>query len=574
MCDNVHSRETLAAAPLIPQQQYGRAITRISELRRQQPQQALMAGGDPPVLQQSFVSPHSADPYLSRGRGRRGGSASPRAPRASSGAQRGGRTSRGRKPPRGSRSASASLDLRPDGTLYEHKWFTAAGRRVLVYNGRQHKGSSAHTMWKKIQEHCKAAGGSSPHTAASSPASSPPTARRGGKRASPPSAVSAATKGRRVVATVPAGAARPPPPARNPPPKRPPMNVGVAHRTAPGSLFVLSQADVAGQRKRRRRAASSSSSEVASEDSDDSFIIPDDDANSLSQTPSSLMSRTTSSSSLSSPQDDTDDDEESGPRSLSSSASSTTMCTPFSQQSMISGMTEEAMVSMAVAMSLQGSVPTLPASREVEVVIVSSGDDEDDARDVECDLKTSAAPPKKAPRVERAKKRASPRKGGSEDDEDETIFLRAIKKEVEASKALVASSRSSTSAMLLDESEDAPPFLPVVGGAAVPRQPRAGSAFAVVVGRRPAVAAQGTAGLSAVPSSPQHLVDIHNDIETLRPQRSGFGDPVVFQAPDVRGAPVPLVNRYEAPVELPECLLSGGDDDLFAESEIVGGYAF
>lgn len=52
-----------------------------------------------------------------------------------------------------SRSSTSSLPVPVDasGNLYEHRWYTARGRRVFVYHGRSYKGKAAHKMWEQVK---------------------------------------------------------------------------------------------------------------------------------------------------------------------------------------------------------------------------------------------------------------------------------------------------------------------------------------------------------------------------------------------------------------------------------------
>jgi hypothetical protein len=550
-----------------PPQQYGRAITRLSDMRRQQQL------APPPAHGAAGVAELTVDAQ----RESRSTHSSPRGHGSLRGAAR-GRTSRGSRSPAtrprsggrrsGGRGTATKLELRPDGSLYEHRWFTAAGRRVLVYNGTQFKGTTGHKMWKLIQDHSKNHNGVSALTASTQggESSSPRQSRgsaRGRSSASPPAAVASKNnRVRRVAVTVPTEL-RAPPPARNPPPIRAPSRratvaaaaATVTGRTNASSLFVLSQADVSGASRKRQRAASSSDDDI-DEDSDDSFIVPDDEVASLSQTPSSSMPSTSSFS-----------DDESG--SFSSSLP-TDLSLPFSQA------TPAALSSSTTLTNLSKNAVGIASSscrqhRHEVVVIVSSDDDED----VDAMETVSSHPVKASARVESSATFHPPSavvaqtnthdaaKCLIDDEEDETIFIRAIKREVEESRKLVSLSRSSAAAQPADVRSPTVVTRTQNTITASGAKRSAAPSFTIVVGRRGGLTASGPITSSA-------LVAHEEELEALQPRRT------VHHLEGQRGSPslATDLHRYEVPLELPSAIEE--DIDLFAGdmSDIMGGYAF
>ncbi|KAF8275765.1 hypothetical protein TcYC6_0013040 [Trypanosoma cruzi] len=67
----------------------------------------------------------------------------------------GGRGKNSRTTPRSKiervREKGNSLQLKPNGDPYEHRWSTVNGRRQLHYGGRTYKGRAAHQLWSKIK---------------------------------------------------------------------------------------------------------------------------------------------------------------------------------------------------------------------------------------------------------------------------------------------------------------------------------------------------------------------------------------------------------------------------------------
>ncbi|EKF38489.1 hypothetical protein MOQ_001302 [Trypanosoma cruzi marinkellei] len=67
----------------------------------------------------------------------------------------GGRSKNSRATPRSKieqmREKSNSLQLKPNGEPYEHRWSTVNGRRQLHYGGRTYKGRAAHQLWSRIK---------------------------------------------------------------------------------------------------------------------------------------------------------------------------------------------------------------------------------------------------------------------------------------------------------------------------------------------------------------------------------------------------------------------------------------
>lgn len=89
-------------------------------------------------------------PYGGRGRADK---TTPKPQRESKGRGRGRTTTRGgsRGESRTSPSSRKALPLRPDGALFDYRWYRKGGHRVLVYDGQEYKGSAAHNMWVQIK---------------------------------------------------------------------------------------------------------------------------------------------------------------------------------------------------------------------------------------------------------------------------------------------------------------------------------------------------------------------------------------------------------------------------------------
>jgi hypothetical protein len=571
-----HSTSLTAGSVPTPPQQYGRAITRLSDMRRQQQLAPPPAHGATGVAELTVDAPcESRCTYSSpRGHGSLRGAARGRTSRGSrSPATR--PQSRGRRS--GGRGTAAKLELRPDGSLYEHRWFTAAGRRVLVYNGTQFKGTTGHKMWKLIQDHNKHHNGL-PLTASTQggESSSSPRQSRGSARgrsggssgsrrgsASPPAAIASKdNRVRRVAVAVPTEP-RAPPPARNPPIRAPSRRATVAAaaatvtgRTNASSLFVLSQADVSGASRKRQRAASSSDEDI-DEDSDDSFIVPDDEVASLSQTPSSSMPSTTSSS-----------DDESG----SFSSLPTDLSLPFSQATPAASSSSSTTITDLSKNSVGIASSSCRQHRHEVVVIVSSDDEDVDAMGTVLShpVKASARvdssatfhpPPIPSSAVVAQKKHDAP-KCLIDDEEDETIFIRAIKREVEESRKLVSLSRSSAVAQPADVSSPTVVTRNQNNNTASGAKRSAAPSFTIVVGRRGAAASG--------PITPSALAH-EGELEAFQPRRAAH------HLEGQRSSSPSLttdLRRYEEPLELPSAIEE--DIDLFAGdmSDIMGGYAF
>lgn len=60
----------------------------------------------------------------------------------------------------GRRTTKGNVAVKPDGSLYEYRWYTDRGRRVFVYHNKSYKGKQAYTMWEAVKR--LAAGGSVP----------------------------------------------------------------------------------------------------------------------------------------------------------------------------------------------------------------------------------------------------------------------------------------------------------------------------------------------------------------------------------------------------------------------------
>lgn len=76
--------------------------------------------------------------------------------------------SRGEGKTKTKKTASDTVPVRADGTLYEHRWYTARGRRVFVYANKTYKGKSAHTMWEAVKRKSTLLAATSPPIFASS----------------------------------------------------------------------------------------------------------------------------------------------------------------------------------------------------------------------------------------------------------------------------------------------------------------------------------------------------------------------------------------------------------------------
>ncbi|CCW68690.1 unnamed protein product, partial [Phytomonas sp. Hart1] len=155
------------------ERRYGGAIVRVSELRRRGgllPEASLLGGG----LSSSSSLPSTSAPsfhepfYLARvdetkekegiemrKRRERGDEADPgrKSRRVGSSAARKKPSARRRGSSTGKRSKSSfsSLSLRADGRPFEYRWFTAHGKRQLVYDGKPYTGKKAHQMWTELK---------------------------------------------------------------------------------------------------------------------------------------------------------------------------------------------------------------------------------------------------------------------------------------------------------------------------------------------------------------------------------------------------------------------------------------